>query len=202
MIRLFKNIIESVFQVFSGKGKKKKDNRDKKSSTRKKEGRNVSGNGKTFTGNGKQDHSEKKKNGKNHSPAERKTAAPEKKRRIVPPVPDLVDVPDEPGKVRMNSLPLAREILGAVQTLNFKYCTPIQAQCLPAALEGKDLAAKAQTGTGKTAAFLASSMTRLLLDPLPPEKRRKGACRVLVLSPTRELAIQIKNDADKLSKKD
>ena len=99
----------------------------------------------------------------------------------------------------MNSLPLAREILGAVQTLNFKYCTPIQAQCLPAALEGKDLAAKAQTGTGKTAAFLASSMTRLLLNPLPPEKRRKGSCRVLVLSPTRELAIQIKNDADKLS---
>ncbi len=126
---------------------------------------------------------------------ERKTEA----KRIVPPVPELVEVPDEPGKVRMNSLPLAREILGAVQTLDFKYCTPIQAQCLPAALEGKDLAAKAQTGTGKTAAFLASSMTRLLLNPVAPEKRKKGSCRVLVLSPTRELAIQIKNDADKLA---
>ena len=122
-----------------------------------------------------------------------------KEERKVPPVPELLPVPEAEGKVRMNSLPLAREILGAAQTLNFKYCTPIQAQCLPAALEGRDLAAKAQTGTGKTAAFLASSMTRLLQNPLPPEKRRRGACRVLVLSPTRELAIQIKNDADGLA---
>ena len=117
-----------------------------------------------------------------------------------PPMPEIVEVPAAEGKVRFTDLPLAKEILAAVQTLGFQYCTPIQALCLPAALEGRDLAAKAQTGTGKTAAFLASCMTRLLRNPLPPEKRKGGSCRVLVLSPTRELAIQIHNDALALGK--
>ncbi|MBQ9336616.1 MAG: DEAD/DEAH box helicase, partial [Lentisphaeria bacterium] len=130
--------------------------------------------------------------------------APAKKTRTakpaVPPMPELTEVPPEEGKVRFTDLPLAKEILAGIQTLGFKYCTPIQALCLPAALEGRDLAAKAQTGTGKTAAFLASCMTRLLKDPLPPEKLKGGACRVLVLSPTRELAIQIHNDALGLGK--
>ncbi|MBO5959179.1 MAG: DEAD/DEAH box helicase, partial [Lentisphaeria bacterium] len=81
--------------------------------------------------------------------------------------------------------------MAATQDLGFKYCTEIQAKCLPYAIAGNDLAAKAQTGTGKTAAFLASTMTRLLRNPLPAENRKPGACRVLVLAPTRELAIQI-----------
>ena len=121
-------------------------------------------------------------------------------RKTPPPLPELEEVPAEEGKVRFSDLPLAREILAGIQSLGFRYCTPIQALCLPAALEGRDLAAKAQTGTGKTAAFLASCMTRLLRNPLPPENLRGGACRVLVLSPTRELAIQIHNDALGLGK--
>ena len=124
--------------------------------------------------------------------------APEKKvtrKKTPPPLPEIVEAPAEEGKTRFTELPLAKEILAAVQTLGFRYCTPIQALCLPAALEGRDLAAKAQTGTGKTAAFLASCMTRLIRNPIPEDQRKPGACRVLVLSPTRELAIQIHNDA-------
>ena len=116
------------------------------------------------------------------------------------PMPELVPPPPEEGKTRFFDLDLAPEILAGTQALNFRYCTVIQEKCLPYALEGKDLAAKAQTGTGKTAAFLASSMTRLLRNPLPPDSRKPGACRVLVLSPTRELAIQIHNDALALGK--
>lgn len=140
-----------------------------------------------------------------HKTAVRKT--PEKppvrtviKKAAVPPMPEIVEAPAAEGKTRFTDLPIAKEILAGIQTLGFHYCTPIQALCLPAALEGRDLAAKAQTGTGKTAAFLASCMTRLLNNPIPAEKRRPGACRVLVLSPTRELAIQIHNDTLGLGK--
>ena len=131
------------------------------------------------------------------TPRKQTAAHPRKEpvKKVIAPLPEILEVPAEEGRTRFTDLGLAKEILGGVQTLGFKYCTPIQALCLPAALEGKDLAAKAQTGTGKTAAFLASCMTKLLQNPIPPEKRRKGACRVLVLSPTRELAIQIHKDA-------
>lgn len=133
-----------------------------------------------------------------------KSAPVQAKRKPVkaspPPMPELVAPPQEEGKTRFCDLDLAPEILAGTQTLGFQYCTVIQEKCLPYALAGKDLAAKAQTGTGKTAAFLASAMTRLIKDPLPPESRRPGSCRVLVLSPTRELAIQIHNDALALGK--
>ena len=69
VIRFFKNIVESVVQVFSGKGKKKKDNREKKVPVRKKGGKNGSGNGNAFTGNGRQNPAGKKNNGKNNAPA-------------------------------------------------------------------------------------------------------------------------------------
>ncbi len=115
-----------------------------------------------------------------------------------PPLPEIVPTPEAEGKTRFTDLLLAKEILAGVQDLGFKYCTPIQAKCLPVALEGRDLAAKAQTGTGKTAAFLASAMTRLLQTPR--QDRKPGSCRVLVLAPTRELAVQIYKDAMGLGK--
>jgi len=115
-----------------------------------------------------------------------------------PPLPEIVPTPEAEGKTRFTDLQLAREIMAGVQDLGFKYCTPIQAKCLPCALEGRDLAAKAQTGTGKTAAFLASAMTRLLQNP--KQDRKPGSCRVLVLAPTRELAVQIYKDAMGLGK--
>jgi ATP-dependent RNA helicase RhlB len=110
-----------------------------------------------------------------------------------------MEVPPEEGKVRFADLPVAEDILYGIQTLGFKYCTPIQAQCLAPALEGKDVTGKALTGTGKTAAFLISSFTRLINNPIPAEQRKPGECRVLILAPTRELAMQIHKDAEKLS---
>lgn len=118
--------------------------------------------------------------------------------KVIQPLPKVIPQPEEPGKLRFTDLELSVEVLAATQDLGFRYCTEIQAKCLPLALAGKDVAAKAQTGTGKTAAFLASSMTRLLRTPRASSN--PGACRVLVLAPTRELAIQIGKDADAFAK--
>ena len=71
-----------------------------------------------------------------------------------PPMPELIDIPAEEGKVRFQDLALAKEVIAGTQQLGFQYCSVIQEKALPHALEGRDLAAKAQTGTGKTAAFL------------------------------------------------
>ena len=118
----------------------------------------------------------------------------------IPPKPDkLVEYPQEEGKVGFTELPIANDILFGIQALGFKYCTPIQAKCLPSALSGRDVTGKALTGTGKTAAFLISSFTQLLNKPIPPEQRVNGAPRILILAPTRELAMQIHRDAEKLS---
>jgi ATP-dependent RNA helicase RhlB len=76
----------------------------------------------------------------------------------------------------------------------FTQCTPIQALCLPLALAGKDVAGQAQTGTGKTAAFLIA-IFNLLLTQKPSNPEDTQSPRVLILAPTRELAIQIHKDA-------
>ncbi|HEV2540924.1 MAG TPA: DEAD/DEAH box helicase [Frateuria sp.] len=76
----------------------------------------------------------------------------------------------------------------------FTRCTPIQALTLPVALTGRDVAGQAQTGTGKTCAFLVSLMNRLLTQPAVAE-RKDSDPRALIIAPTRELAIQIDKDA-------
>ncbi len=76
----------------------------------------------------------------------------------------------------------------------FTRCTPIQALTLPVALQGRDVAGQAQTGTGKTCAFLVAVMNRLLTKPAIPE-RQDNDPRAVILAPTRELAIQIDKDA-------
>ncbi len=76
----------------------------------------------------------------------------------------------------------------------FTRCTPIQALSLPPALSGRDVAGQAQTGTGKTCAFLVAAMNRLLTTPALAERRSEDP-RALVIAPTRELAIQIEKDA-------
>ncbi|HEY9133468.1 MAG TPA: DEAD/DEAH box helicase [Dyella sp.] len=76
----------------------------------------------------------------------------------------------------------------------FTRCTPIQALTLPVALTGRDVAGQAQTGTGKTCAFLVAMMNRLLTQPAVAE-RKDSDPRALVIAPTRELAIQIDKDA-------
>ena len=113
--------------------------------------------------------------------------------------PASYDVPPEEGKKRFVDFGLPGEILHAVADLGFRYCTPIQAQSLAFALEGKNVAGRAQTGTGKTAAFLIAVLTRYLRTP---EKRnlKPGTPRALILAPTRELVIQICKDAEALGK--
>jgi ATP-dependent RNA helicase RhlE len=85
-------------------------------------------------------------------------------------------------------LGLAEPILRALEAKGYTEPTPIQRQSIPALLEGRDLLGIAQTGTGKTAAFALPSLHRLAANPIP---RRPRSCRMLVLSPTRELAAQI-----------
>ena len=113
--------------------------------------------------------------------------------------PASYDVPPAEGKKRFVDFGLPGEILHAVADLGFQYCTPIQAQSLEFSLAGKNVAGKAQTGTGKTAAFLIAVLTRYLRTP---EKRnlKPGCPRALILAPTRELVIQICKDAEALGK--
>ncbi len=87
-----------------------------------------------------------------------------------------------------SDLGLAEPILRALDKKGYADPTPIQRQAIPALLEGRDLLGIAQTGTGKTAAFSLPSLHRLAQNPTG---RYKRACRMLVLSPTRELAAQI-----------
>ena len=76
----------------------------------------------------------------------------------------------------------------------FTRCTPIQEMTLPLALAGRDVAGQAQTGTGKTCAFLVALMNRLLTTPAVAE-RKDSDPRALIIAPTRELAIQIDKDS-------
>ncbi|CAI2717953.1 DEAD/DEAH box helicase [Nitrospina watsonii] len=104
-------------------------------------------------------------------------------------------------KVEFESLPLPDQVLQGIRDTGFTHCTPIQAKTLPHALEGKDVAGQAQTGTGKTAAFLIAMFTKLLRNPI--EEPKPGAWvapRALAIAPTRELAIQIERDANALGK--
>lgn len=100
--------------------------------------------------------------------------------------------------LRFDSLPLHESIHAGIRDAGFEYCTPIQATALPVALQGRDVAGQAQTGTGKTAAFLIAAYQRLLTDQTQPKGQRQP--RVFVLAPTRELAVQIAKDAEMLGK--
>lgn len=103
------------------------------------------------------------------------------------------------GKRRFHDFDLPSEVMHGIAELGFKYCTEIQALSLEQALAGKNIAGKAQTGSGKTAAFLIAILTRYLRTP---ESRAKqgGNPRALVIAPTRELVIQICKDADQIGR--
>ena len=101
--------------------------------------------------------------------------------------------------IKFKQLSLDQRLLKAIEDAGFTYCTPIQAQSLPIILQGKDIAGQAQTGTGKTAAFLLATIHHLLRRPENPE-RKPNQPRAIIISPTRELAIQIHKDALLLNK--
>jgi ATP-dependent RNA helicase RhlB len=94
------------------------------------------------------------------------------------------------------SLDLLPEVAAGLAKAGFTHCTPIQALTLPLALKGKDVAGQAQTGTGKTAAFLLVIFQRLLKHK--PADARGRHPRALVVAPTRELALQIHRDGQLL----
>ena len=93
-----------------------------------------------------------------------------------------------------SSFSLPDQLTQGIEDSGFSMCTPIQAETLPVALAGKDVAGQAQTGTGKTAAFLVAVYNHLLTHEAD-EHRKVNQPRALILAPTRELAIQIHSDA-------
>ncbi|MBI3608147.1 MAG: DEAD/DEAH box helicase [Nitrospirae bacterium] len=117
-----------------------------------------------------------------------------------PAAPSAPRAPEDPSGIRtttsttFHSLPIAPQVLEGLDRLGYTHCTPIQEQTLPITLAGKDVAGQAQTGTGKTAAFLVSLFTRLLHNP-PPPKTPRASPRALVIAPTRELVVQIEQEA-------
>ena len=101
--------------------------------------------------------------------------------------------------LRFDTLDLHESIRAGIADAGFEFCTPIQADTLPIALKGHDVAGQAQTGTGKTAAFLIAAFQRVLTKSgSEPDGEKDRQPRIFVLAPTRELAIQIANDAEVL----
>jgi len=109
------------------------------------------------------------------------------------------EVEEVEDKDRFHDFALPLPLMQAIAELEFEYCTPIQSGVLPYSLSDYDVTGQAQTGTGKTAAFLITILTRLWENP-DQQPRPRGTPRALVLAPTRELALQIEADAEDLSK--
>ncbi len=121
---------------------------------------------------------------------------------IEPPPPPPPREPEPENAIQgpsFSQFDLVEPVARGIRDAGFTRCTPIQAQTLPITLTGKDVAGQAQTGTGKTAAFLVS-MLNTLLTRLPREARPKNSIRGIVIAPTRELAVQIHSDAQVLAK--
>lgn len=97
------------------------------------------------------------------------------------------------SEVPFSQLHLRKEVMDGISAAGFTHCTVIQERCLPFSLAGKDVAGQAQTGTGKTAAFLITVFQKLLEDNSPAKK--SGSPRCLILAPTRELTQQIFQDS-------
>ncbi|MBJ6725326.1 DEAD/DEAH box helicase [Geomesophilobacter sediminis] len=99
--------------------------------------------------------------------------------------------------MKFTDLSIPSEVLKGIEETGFTDCTPIQEKSLPLALSGKDVAGQAQTGTGKTAAFLIALFTKLLSQKKSGNEHHP---RALILAPTRELVVQIEKDAQTLGK--
>jgi len=98
---------------------------------------------------------------------------------------------------QFSKLDIHPDVQKGIVDIGFEFCTPIQALSLPIALQGKDVSGQAQTGTGKTAAFLIACFHKLL-NSERKESKKKNPIRALIVAPTRELAIQIHEDGKKL----
>ncbi|WP_146641978.1 DEAD/DEAH box helicase, partial [Salmonella enterica] len=99
---------------------------------------------------------------------------------------------------KFSDFALHPQVVEALEKKGFYNCTPIQALALPLTLAGRDVAGQAQTGTGKTMAFLTSTFHYLLSHPAIDD-RKVNQPRALIMAPTRELAVQIHADAEPLA---
>lgn len=108
------------------------------------------------------------------------------------------NIPAVEGKNRFHDYDLQPRLMRGIFECGYEYCTPIQGLILPEACNGKDISGRAQTGTGKTAAFLVTTFKRLLEKEVI--NRKKGFPRALIMAPTRELVIQIEKDAKNIGK--
>lgn len=99
-------------------------------------------------------------------------------------------------ETKFTELSLNQKVVTGLENMGFHNCTSIQAKALPVLLAGKDIAGQAQTGEGKTIAFLAATFHHLLLKPAPEHNQP----RALIMAPTRELAVQIHRDAIAMAK--
>ncbi|MEC9415669.1 MAG: DEAD/DEAH box helicase [Pseudomonadota bacterium] len=102
--------------------------------------------------------------------------------------------------LKFESLKIEPKILKGINESKFEFCTPIQSKSLPIALNGKDVAGQAQTGTGKTAAFLIAALQYTLRSKQSASNSQTKPPRIFILAPTRELAIQIAKDAEMIGK--
>jgi ATP-dependent RNA helicase RhlE len=96
--------------------------------------------------------------------------------------------------MRLTELDISKPLKKAIEAMGYTDATPIQAQAIPPALQGRDIVGCAQTGTGKTVAFLLPA-----LEKLAREQSKGKSPRVVVLEPTRELVIQVAKEARKLA---
>jgi ATP-dependent RNA helicase RhlB len=99
--------------------------------------------------------------------------------------------------MNFSELELPHEVQQGIELSGFSACTPVQEAVIPRAVRGEDIAAQAQTGTGKTAAFLISLFSRMIKNPAQDSKNSPQA---LIIAPTRELADQIFHEAERLGK--
>lgn len=204
-------------------GRKNRNSAKKSPAQQQTQQRQNAQNGQQHKSNGKQENQSSKRNGKQDSRRHGDQHRSKNKHADTPSgtVRPGGDIPDEQkeklraaheswdisqfqvepaeGKKRFHDFDLPSEVMHGIADLDFKYCTEIQALSLGNALAGKNIAGKAQTGSGKTAAFLVAILARYLRTP---ESRQKtgGTPRALVLAPTRELVIQICKDAAAIGK--
>nr|WP_130472819.1 DEAD/DEAH box helicase [Candidatus Magnetaquicoccus inordinatus] len=96
--------------------------------------------------------------------------------------------------MKFTDLAIPEAVMLGIRACGFTDCTPIQAMTLPLTLAGRDVAGQAQTGTGKTAAFLIAALSRVLtreVDASAEATAQPGTPRILIIAPTRELVVQI-----------
>ena len=113
-----------------------------------------------------------------------------------------IDTPSQPSQhltdLKFSDLPLSPDLQRGITDAGFQHCTPIQSKALPLALDGQDVAGQAQTGTGKTAAYLLALFHKL--ETTAALRNDPNGPRAVVLAPTRQLAVQNHPDAVVLGK--